>query len=479
MSDLPWKSLTTVSALATYVLVEHQSHLLLFSRPSYLGTFCQLWSFGFLVFAFWKVVIYHRFISPLRHIPTAKGGSWWNGHFGTILAKPTGIPQLEWINSIPNDGLIRYMGMFNSERLVVVSPKALSEVLTTSSYDFIKPSNVTTTLGRVLGVGVLLAEGDEHKFQRKNLMPAFAFRHVKDLYPVFWEKSREAVQKMTEQVKAGGDPPVKDSKDDSKYLEKSVSTDGVPVIEAGEWASRATLDIIGVAGMGQDFNAIQDPDNLLSTTYRKIFKPSRGAMLMGLMNLFLPGWLVKAIPMKRNEDLNSAANIIRETCRQLVHSKKQKLEKSELTDVDILSVALESGAFTDENLVDQLMTFLAAGHETTSTAMTWAIYMLCLNPDMQTRLRAEIHENLPSINANSSVTSQQIDHMPYLNAVCSEVLRYWSPVALTPRRAARDTTIVGQRIPKDTRIMLVPWAVNKSESLWGRRAEIQPGPLAA
>lgn len=298
-------------------------------------------------------------------------------------------------------------------------------------------------------------------------MPAFAFRHVKDLYPVFWNKSKEAVEKMTEIVKAGGDAL---REHDSQDVEKRPVSDGTPVLEVGGWAGRATLDIIGVAGMGQDFGAIQDPETVLSATYRQIFRPSRGAAIMGLMNVLLPAWLVRRIPVKRNHDINHAAEVIRSTCRQLIRSKKEKLAKGELTDVDILSVALESGGFTDENLVDQLMTFLAAGHETTATAMTWAVYMLCLNPEVQTRLRAEIREHLPSISDDATVTSQQIDHMPYLNAVCSEVLRYYPPVPLTPRVAARNTTILGQKVPKGTQIMLVPWAINKSESLWGPEA---------
>ena len=160
----------------------------------------------------------------------------------------------------------------------------------------------------------------------------------------------------------------------------------------------------------------------------------------------------------------------RERERNKQQKKKEKLEKHELTDVDILSVALESGGFTEENLIDQMMTFLAAGHETTATAMTWAIYMLCLNPDMQTRLRAEVRETLPSAAEESVVTSQQIDHMPYLNAVCSEVLRYYPPVPMTLRDAVRDTSIAGQFVPKGTRIMLAPWAINKDASLWGEDA---------
>jgi cytochrome P450 len=346
---------------------------------------------------------------------------------------------------------------------MITSPRGLSEVLTTRNYDFVKPSHVAVGIGRLLGIGILLAEGDEHKAQRKNLMPAFAFRHIKNLVPSFWEKSREVVAAMTVHVNDGGihnlDLP-------DSHKRPDIENDDV-VLEAGEWASRATLDIIGVAGLGQDFGAIKDPNTLLNRTYRKVFKPSRQAAILGLLNLFLPEWFVKNLPVKRNGEIEEAAAIIRDECRQLIRVKKEKLEKKELNDIDILSVALESGGFSEENLVDQLMTFLAAGHETTATAMTWAVYMLSKNPEIQARLRAEIREKLPSPDKDETITAAQIDHLPYLNAVCNEVLRYFPPVPLTLRDAACDTILIDQKIPKGTRVMLIPWALHKSEALWG------------
>lgn len=80
-----------------------------------------------------------------------------------ISAEPTGVPMQRWMNDIPNDGLIRYMHLFNVDRLLVTSPKALGEVLVAKSYDFVKPTMVRNGLGRILGIGVLLAEGEEHK----------------------------------------------------------------------------------------------------------------------------------------------------------------------------------------------------------------------------------------------------------------------------------------------------------------------------
>ncbi|KAL2128934.1 hypothetical protein VTI74DRAFT_8458 [Chaetomium olivicolor] len=450
----PYRLISAVSFGGAYLL--SSGRIPQWPVVGFLPAFTALWSTQLLLWALWAVILYPKLFSPLRGLPEPTGNSMFMGQFGTIRRSPTGVPMMEWINSIPNDGLIRYLGPFNQERLFITSPKALAEVLVTKNYDFVKPGEFRYNLGRILGIGILLAEGDEHKMQRRNLLPAFAFRHIKDLYPVFWDKAREGVQAMTEQV-------LRDAKE--------VNSEKTAVIEAGNWASRITLDIIGLAGLGRDFDAIKNPDNPLTAAYARIFKPSRQAQLLQLLSVIIPPKIVAWLPVRRNEDIQTAASLIRTTCAELIAEKKQKLARKELSDPDILSVAIESGGFTDSNLVDQLMTFLAAGHETTAASMTWAVYLLAKHPEVQTRLRTEIRAHLPSPdNPDATVSSLDIDHLPYLNAVCNEVLRYLAPVPLTLRRAACDTSIMGQFVPKDTHIMLVPWAVNKSEALWGSDA---------
>jgi hypothetical protein len=68
-----------------------------------------------------------------------------------------------WVKEVPNDGLIVYRHLLNRERVIPTSPKALAEVLVTKNYEFVKPSFFRVNLGRLLGFGILLAEGDEHK----------------------------------------------------------------------------------------------------------------------------------------------------------------------------------------------------------------------------------------------------------------------------------------------------------------------------
>lgn len=85
------------------------------------------------------------------------------GQFARIFKEPTGYPMQDWINTVPNDGLIRYKVLFNTERILLTNAKGLGEVLVTKNYEFIKPAQLRHGLGRILGVGVLLAEGEEHK----------------------------------------------------------------------------------------------------------------------------------------------------------------------------------------------------------------------------------------------------------------------------------------------------------------------------
>ncbi|KAI7282800.1 cytochrome P450 [Hortaea werneckii] len=425
----------------------------------------------FLAYIIYAVILYPRFFSPLRHLPTPPDNHWLFGQTPRVLREASGRPMRDWVENVPNDGLIRY-SMWGQERLLVTSPKALGEVLVTKNYDFVKPQQVRNGLARVLGVGILLAEGDEHKRQRKELMPAFAFRHIKDLYPVFWRKSREMVECLARASKATGA-----SKEDTDVDSKTDGADAPHApgaLEVHNFTSRATLDIIGVSGMNHDFNSLQDPTNELYQHYRTVFNPGRVGRLLQLAGFIVPFWLLRRLPIQRNREIEDAVAYLKTLCYDLIANKRRAMQsKQGRTEVDILSVALESGGFSDEDLVNQMMTFLAAGHETTATAMIWAVYNLAKYPAVQTRLRDEIRSQLPPL--TSDISAADIDNCHYLHAVCSEVLRLWSPVNLILRISDRDTSIAGHFVPKGTTIILCPWATNNSTALWGPDAhEFKP-----
>ncbi|KAK4635492.1 Cytochrome P450 monooxygenase ALT8 [Fulvia fulva] len=463
-------------ALQMFAMANAASLLLQWYAPQYsfgtIKTALLLFLAQFFGYQLYNILLYPRFVSPLRHLPQAPNPHWLWGQTGRIMKEPSGVPMRTWTENVTNNGLISYSVWFR-ERVLVTTPAALGEVLVTKNYDFVKPPQFRNGLGKILGIGILLAEGDEHKLQRKNLMPAFAFRHVKDIYPVFWNKSRELVRCLAAASKSGESVSEKHVSDKDAE-DASPQQHEAGAVDVGSWSSRATLDIIGLSGMGQDFNSLQDPDNKLNRTYRDIFNPGRTGRILQLLGIFLPFWLVSRLPIKRNHELNEANAYIKQVCRDLISKKHQALDSEKgRAEVDILSVALESGGFKDEELVNQMMTFLVAGHETTATAMIWAMLMLCKHPDVQQKLRDKIRTSIPTL--NDEITASQIDDCHYLQAVCSEVLRLWAPVSMTMRVADRDTVIAGEAIPRGMTVILCPWAINTSKHLWGEDAmEFKP-----
>ena len=367
---------------------------------------------------------------------------------------------------MPNDGLIRYLDMFNWERVLVVSPNALRELLVTKCYDFVKPKLLNGMMIYFFGAGMPFVEGDVHRFQKKTMMPAFAFRHIKELYPVFWSMGKEMITEMSADIQRNAGKP-KTTRDG----QTTAVAEDQAVINVIRWFKRTTLDAMGIAGMGQDFEARKREDTPLVKAYHDMFSPDWQAALSYGMRLVLPNWLAKRMPFEANAKMEQGKETIRESCRQLIRAKSEKMSKNELSDVDVLSVAIQSGGFTDESLIDQITTFLLAGHESTAVALTWATYGLCQHPDIQKKLRDEVRAKLPSPAGNSDITSFDIDRVPYLSAVCNEILRYYDVFVWTWREAAVDTSLLGQPIPKGTKLVLPFSAIHRDRKLWGEDAD--------
>jgi cytochrome P450 len=170
-------------------------------------------------------------------------------------------------------------------------------------------------------------------------MPAFSFRHIKELYPVFWQKSIE----FCNAIKA-----VLPEKEDH-------------ILEIGHFSTQVTLDIIGLAGLGRDIGSLRNSDDELIHNYEEILEPSTEKGVYFLLHLIFPGWLIALLPWKLNERVRVTTSRLKEICTEFVRQKKARMKLESEESVDILSIMIRSNDFSDENLVDQLLTFLAAG----------------------------------------------------------------------------------------------------------------------
>ncbi|KAG0221298.1 cytochrome P450 [Mortierella sp. GBAus27b] len=419
---------------------------------------------------FYKTYLYPNFFSPLRHIPGPPNESKYNkyrlpflGNFLDILAEDAGVPHLKWIEEYGGLGLVRYRGIFGQERLLLADPKAIQHVFSTHSYMYVKPKQTVRLLSQVLGFGVLLTEGDVHRKQRKMLNPAFGHKHIKDMAPIMAGPAKTLGEIWNRRV--------------------NESKTGVVEVDVSAQLGSATLDIIGLAGFGYDFKSLTE-DSELTQAYRDIFYSS--SSLINFLRFFIPFY--DYIPFKHNRDRWRSIATIDRVTTQLIRDKQAQVALGQVDTEgdgkDLMSIlirgneqvgSLEDGRLTDQELKDQILTFLAAGHETTSVTVTWMLYVLSLHQDIQKRLREELLTELGRPTPDKTLSYDAINALPYLNACVKELLRYIPPVPTTSRMASEDDNIMGYDVPKGTQVFLPAAALHKLKSVYGDDAhEFRP-----
>ena len=329
-------------------------------------------------------------------------------------------------------------------------------------------------------------------------MPAFSYRHIKDLQPIFWSQSINMIQAIEGQQRSISTP-------------KGSTNEFVSTVEPNDWASRATLDIIGAAALGRSFKSLNDPSNELNKSYRALFRADKSAIFFGILEFLLPPRFVNNLPVQRNRDLKRNVELVKGVCAEMIEQERMEMKQQQgddLKDDDkrtssepqrlldqkhgrkhqtILTTAMSSThhQFTTKELIGQLTTFLIAGHETTAAALSWSIYNLCKYPEMQQKLREEVRQVIPAgsfqhkqgghESADGDVSNRHgtlppdldlTTNLPYLTAFTSEILRLYSPVSATIRQAARDTMLAGQPIPRGTLVGVPIWGINVATNLW-------------
>ncbi|CAG8650425.1 4225_t:CDS:2, partial [Acaulospora colombiana] len=234
------------------------------------------------------------------------------------------------------------------------------------------------------------------------------------------------------------------------------------------YLSKATLDIIGIVGFNYQFNSLTTA-NELATAYDIIFHPqNRGHLVIRQLSHIFP--IFRRLPTQRNLQLKEASRIIRKVSANLVRDRLEESKRGELQGKDLLSMLIkinekEEEKMSFDELQNQIMTFLAAGHETTSVATGWALYYLSKDQESQELLRNELVQEFP--HQDFMPTFDQINNLKYLNAVVKETLRLVPPVPLVMRIADKDDIINGYVIPKGTLVIISPSTIHKLPSIWG------------
>ena len=123
----------------------------------------------------------------------------------------------------------------------------------------------------------------------------------------------------------------------------------------------------------------------------------------------------------------------------------------------------ESGdAFTRDELIDQLGVFFLAGHETTASVLTWAVYIIASQPAVAARVREEVNTAV----GDGQIGFDDIKKLPYTRNVFRETLRLYPPLTFIPRVAAENCEIDGYRIKRGAMVMIAPWTIHRHRRYW-------------
>ncbi|KAI1784550.1 cytochrome P450 [Ganoderma leucocontextum] len=438
--------------------------------------------------------------SPLDNLPGPSAESFLYGNLRQILDK-NGWDFLKKLEAY--DGVVKLHGPLGHRMLYVFDPTAMHNIIVKDQYVyeeaafFIKSNQLhfgpglLGTLGEYPNVErveptailIVVAAGDHHRKQRKLLNPVFSIAHMRRMIPIFNDVGHKLQTAIESRIPGNGD-----------LVELDMLT----------WMARTALELIGQAGLGYSFDPLvsDKPDDFAVAV--KAFSPA--VLNIALLRRLLPyvvdfgtpafrRWVVDMIPHKPVQDLKSIIDIMHERSVEIYRTKKQALEAGDDSVAqqvgegrDIMSILLranmaasEADKLPEHELIGQVSTFIFAGMDTTSNALSLTLSLLCQHQDVQEKLRKEILE----ASKGEDLEYDALVSLPYLDAVCRETLRLYAPVAQVFRETRQDVVMPLAQpvrgvdgtmmhkifVPKDTSVVIGLLASNRNKAIWGEDAE--------
>lgn len=318
---------------------------------------------------------------------------------------------------------------FFRNSFILNRPDAIRHVLLSNYENYSRTPAGIRMLRPVLGDGLLIAEGHSWTFQRRTLAPAFTPKATANLVPHMTAVLDETIAKLEERA---GEP-----------------------VDLRELMQRMTLEIAGrtMFSFGMDRHG-PTLRNFVMEYGARLGRPYLFDMILPVS---WPSPMDFARARFRKRWAEFVAMLIAE---RRAAGKKDGAPPRDLFDLMDEARDPETGkGFSDEQLVDEVATMILAGHETTATALFWALYLLALDPDTQEEVASETRgEHLDSM--------ADIDRQKFTRAVIEETMRLYPPAFLIARAAREKDNAAGVAIGKGDIIMIAPWLLHRHEKLW-------------
>jgi len=307
-------------------------------------------------------------------------------------------------------------------------------VLQKNQKNYTKSSIQTEDLVKYVGRGLLTAEGEHWKKQRKLIQPAF---HKKQL-TLLLESIHKAI--LTELDK----------------IETEKEIDIFPVFN--DLAFQTVVKSLFSSAVGeQDISRLQ-----------YITEAAQKMLVRELRQPFLSLWFKYGGEIKKHTDLTDEARVI---LKKLVQERKDSgIRENDLLDM-LLDARYEDGNEMDsEQLIDEILILFTAGHETTSNALTFAAELLARNPKSQEKIFVEV------VTAKKETNSlmEFIQSCSYTKKVIEETMRMYPPAYFIDRVNLEDDSFEGIYIPKGSNLLFSFYEIHKHEAHWEKPEKFDP-----
>lgn len=357
---------------------------------------------------------------------------------------PQGLPIIGSMLSLRNDPLSFFEGLRRSYgeivRITVLGQQLNLFMKPEYSYYFLveHAANFLSAaerddMKRLLGEALLTTDGEVHRRQRRLVQPAFHKKRVEGYAEIMTRETSD----MLDQWRPGQQ------------------------VDINREMQELTLRIIVKSLFDLDLSAQSHELSLLFTDVIEGNRPRT------------PGnMILQELPFTAEARAKEARNKLDAFVYEIIAKRRAE----GVDHGDVLSMLLEAqdesgGTMSDRELRDQTMTLIAAGHETTSMALSWTFHLLSQNPAVYDKLLTEVRDTLGDRNLP---TVDDLARMPYLDSVITESMRIYSPVWAINRTAINDFELGGYHFPAGSRCFISQWAVQRAPEIWGDPLNFRP-----
>lgn len=334
------------------------------------------------------------------------------------------------------------LGYSRRSILIVNQPDQVRRVLSDPEGIFPKSDLMVDALAPLIGDSIFVSSGETWRRQRRMIDPAFTMMRVNRAFPAMQEGA-QACEEMLDSEAAGGTAFSLDlamSHLTADIICRTVFSTGLETAAAHEVFDAFTVFEHSVA-------QVEIRRLIMDRAWTSV--PQRGFVL-------------------------EACQTIRKHLGDLLDTHLGP-DGEHFDDIAAAVVAarddLTQTAFTREELIDQLGVLFLAGHETSASALTWAFFLLAMQPALVKRMRAEIRS---VAGENGDITFEMTKQLPTIRNVFRETLRLYPPITFLPRVATEATTIGNRRVRRGALVMVAPWVLHRHARYWQNPHRFDP-----